>query len=222
VKLCDFGIAKAAALTGLAAVSFAIALAASKSSRERRAGVDPPTGNPAARATVSSDGLPFGAPRPTMSGDGPPGDPELGYLEISTKPEGGTIRIGDQSRTSPADFVWPAGDVLVTAELEGYTPEYRVVHLLALAHEKVEIAMSRKLSRHEHGSAPAVGRLTVRTRPNAQVFEGSRKLADTPFADLELSPGPHVLTFKSPEHSTTTKTIVVAAGKSQTLSFDLP
>jgi hypothetical protein len=222
-----------AGLVGLALVSFAIALAARESSQApgdaSARTLDPahlavaPPADAAAVAVMPS--APADAAVALAAADAlAPGDagPEQGYLEISTQPDGGTIRVGEQSRTSPADFVLAAGDVFVTAELDGYAPEHRVIHLLPLDHEKVEIAMTHKLIPHEHASPPANGRLSVRTSPYSEVFEGAHRLGETPFADLELPPGPHVLTFKNPKHPTTQKTIVVVAGKSQKLSFDLP
>jgi hypothetical protein len=225
--------AMVAGLTGLALVSFAIALAAREGSHAPSDAsarpLDPthpvvalPADSPMAAVTPSA---PVDAVLAAATDDAlAPGDagPGLGYLEISTKPDGGTIRVGEQSRTSPAEFVLDAGDIFVTAVLEGYAPEHRVIHLIPQDHEKVEIAMTRKLIPHEHPSPPATGRLSVRTNPYSEVFEGGHRLGETPFADLELPPGPHVLTFKNPKHPTTQKTIVVVAGKAQKLSFDLP
>jgi serine/threonine-protein kinase len=82
--------------------------------------------------------------------------------------------------------------------------------------------MTRRVAPRDRAGPTASGRLSVRTNPYSEVYEGGRKIGETPFADLELSPGAHVLTFKNPSHPTTQKTIVVVAGKAQKLSFDLP
>jgi hypothetical protein len=226
--------ATVAGLIGLALVSFAIALAASEGKHGAR-DKDPRALDAAAAvaarpmdaaavvvAVPVAPTVPVDAaqviPAPTVPADA---GRQLGYLEISTTPEGATIRIDGQARLSPADFVLDAGDIQMTAELDGYAPEHRVIHLVALEHETVEIVMTHKPSGHDRPSTTS-GRLSVRTNPTSEVYDGVHRIGETPFADFELPPGTHVLTFKNPQHPTTQKTIVVVAGKAQKLSFDLP
>jgi hypothetical protein len=67
------------------------------------------------------------------------------------------------------------------------------------------------------------GRLTVRTTPYSAVYLGTRKLGETPFAELEIPVGTHTLLFKHPEHATVRRTVVIEAGKTTKLPpFDLP
>ena len=47
-----------------------------------------------------------------------------------------------------------------------------------------------------------MGRLSVRTTPWSDVYLGSKKLGQTPFADLELPAGTYTLTFKNPSRPT--------------------
>ncbi len=69
---------------------------------------------------------------------------------------------------------------------------------------------------------PRPGRLTVRTTPYSDVFAGARHLGQTPFADVRLSAGAHTLTFKNPGRKPMTKRIVIRAGQTTKLAFDLP
>jgi serine/threonine-protein kinase len=66
-----------------------------------------------------------------------------------------------------------------------------------------------------------MGKLSVRTTPWSDVYLGSRKLGQAPFADLSLPAGTHTLTFKNPSRPTVTKTVTIRAGKSTKLNFDL-
>jgi serine/threonine-protein kinase len=144
-----------------------------------------------------------------------------GYLEVTTIPAGGKIRVGDQVRGSPAQLVLTAGTHRVQADLTGYEAESREVELAAGEHQKIEITFRTKKQRPvEHGAA--VGKLSVRTTPYSNVFEGGRELGQTPFADLEMTAGVHTLTFKNPSHEAVTKTVKITAGKSTKLSFSLP
>ena len=67
-----------------------------------------------------------------------------------------------------------------------------------------------------------MGRLSVRTTPWSDVYLGSKKLGQAPFADIELPVGTHTLTFKNPSRPTVTKTVKITAGKSTKLNFNLP
>jgi hypothetical protein len=211
----------AGVLGGLAVVSFVIALAASRS--KKPAVHD--AGTTTAMTIVPLDAAaPADAPAPPPA-DAPPA-PTVdaiaeGYLEVTTIPPGGKVRVGDQVRGSPAQLVLTAGTHLVQADLTGYEPESRNVDLAAGEHQRIEITFRTKKARPvEHGTA--MGKLSVRTTPYSNVFEGARELGQTPFADLEMTAGPHTLTFKNPSHETVTKTIKIVPGKSTKLSFSLP
>jgi len=117
--------------------------------------------------------------------------------------------------------VLTAGTHRVQADLAGYEPESREVELAAGEHQKIEITFRTKKQRPvEHGTP--MGKLSVRTTPYSNVFEGGRELGQTPFADLEMTAGVHTLTFKNPSHQAVTKTIKIVGGRSTKLSFSLP
>jgi serine/threonine protein kinase len=204
-------------LVGLALVSFLIALAAKGSRAAKPAPVIAPiVVRPDAALAVA-----VAPPDAAVAIDAaPPVDASAeAFLEVSTFPPGGTVRVGDQSRVAPAQLVVQAGSIGVDAELDGYAPVHRDETVEAGEHRTVELAFTHKLPPPH---APGVGRLTVRTTPYADVYENGKKIGETPFADRELSAGTHTLTFKNPLHQTVTKKIVITAGKVAKLSFELP
>jgi serine/threonine-protein kinase len=221
-----------AGLVGLALVSFAIALAASGGSHaagQDAAQVAPLPPPPAPDAEQLAQATPDAAPadaaaaQPTFPVDAMP----TTLFVVKTIPPGGTVRIGDQggARMAPAEFALVEGTYDVTAELAGYAPEHRKVDVPHGERYETEIAFTKKLGSHgtvvEH-TAVVMGKLTANTQPYSDVYEGSKSLGQTPFADLPLSPGQHVLTFKNPKHGTITKTITITAGKTAKLNFALP
>ncbi len=213
-----------AGLSGLALLSFMIALAASSGPapvKRQDAGV--------AVTPIPIDSQIVVTPLPTI--DAAPaatvpvdagGD---AYLEVRTIPDGGTIKVGEQTRETDKDhraqLVLPAGRHSITAELAGYSSEKRDVVLEPGEHQKIEIAFTKKLPKQVDRGQP-MGRLTVRTTPWSDVYLGGKKLGQAPFADLELPAGTHTLTFKNPSRPQVTKTVKINAGKSTKLNFNLP
>ncbi|HEX4450685.1 MAG TPA: protein kinase [Kofleriaceae bacterium] len=213
-------IVAASGLVGLALISFLVALAAKGSRASTPAPIDAAriaTVAPIADAAKPDAPIADAAAIATVPIDASTQTTEA-FLEVSTFPPGGTVRVGDQSRVAPAQLVVQAGTIGVDAELDGYAAVHRDETVEAGEHRTVEIAFTHKLTTH----GPALGKLTVRTSPYAEVFENGKKLGETPFADHELPAGAHVLTFKNPLHPTVTKKIVIQAGKVAKLNFDLP
>ena len=103
--------------------------------------------------------------------------------------------------------------------LDGWQPEHREVDLLRGEHIVMEIAFTTRVA----AAHPAeMGKLTVRTTPYSEVFLGTRKLDDTPFADLPLAPGTYTLVFKHPQHVSVIKKVTITAGRTTKLQFALP
>jgi hypothetical protein len=210
------------ALGGLAVLSFVIALAARSCSS---------TPSKPVAATVTADARPrivvVDTAPPVDAADAPPDvrEPTIqtpeptALLDVITKPEGGMIKIGDQMRKAPTQFALPAGNYTVIAELDGYAPERRVIELERGAHRVQDIAFMKRVGRPTPPQAQ--GRLNVRTNPYSDVYDGTRKLCQTP-CETELPVGTYTLLFKNPNHATTTKTIKISASKPVKLSFDLP
>ena len=69
---------------------------------------------------------------------------------------------------------------------------------------------------------PPPGALTVRTTPYSDVYLGKKLLGQTPFADVAISPGPHILTFRHPGKKPFTKKVEITSGKTTRLNFALP
>ena len=236
-----------AALGGLMLASFLIALAASKGSDRAAAPVDAAHVAQGAQVAATADAdtaLPL-APPPLDAAPSPavaapdaahtivptPIDEDMAYLAVRTIPDGGTIKVGDQLRlatqqpgdptgAATAQLVLPPGRHVVIAELAGYRPEKRTVVLEPAVHLKIEIAFTKKIAvRPDRG--PAMGRLTVRTTPWSDVYLGTRKLGQAPFAELALPAGTHTLTFKNPSRPTVTKRVRIRAGRSTKLNFSL-
>jgi hypothetical protein len=209
-----------AGLIGLALISFAIALAASGMTRPHV----PADGPLLVVAPHDAADVVVIAPPPVDAETVPIAPPTVdagpkeAYLVVSTKPAGGTIKVGDQTRTSPAQLIIPAGKVRITAELTGYADEHRTVELEPGEHHEIEIAFTTKLQRH----SPEMGKLTVRTTPYSDVYEGGALLTSTPFAERPMLAGQHVLVFKNPKHATIEKKITIVAGKTLKLNFALP
>jgi serine/threonine-protein kinase len=221
-------------LVALAFVSFLIALAASSGKRDRAVAA-PQDAAPAVRSDAALIIAPpplDASPVPTIPTDAaPPVDEGMAYLIVRTIPDGGTVKVGDQSRqatqqpgdptgATTAQLVLPPGKHVVTAELAGFQPEQRTVVLAAGDNQRIEITFTKKIAgRPDRG--PPMGKLTVRTTPWSDVYLGSKKLGQAPFADLELPAGTHTLTFKNPSRPTVTKTVTIKPGKSVKLNFNL-
>ncbi len=204
-----------AGLFGLAIASFLIALAAS--GHGKSAPPDAAIARDASQVTITplaADAEPI-APPPV---DAPPSTPEM-LVEIDTSPTGALVHVGGQSLYAPAKVALPAGHYDVVAELAGYRTEHRPLDLINGDHPILEIAFTHKLP-VPHGVP--IGRLTARTTPYSDVYEGNKKVGQTPFADLELPVGTHTLSFKNPSHPTITKTVRISAGHETKVQFDLP
>jgi hypothetical protein len=209
-------------LVGIAIISFLIALAARSpgKSAPRDAGVaiglDAAPDAEVQRAIVV-DAAPVTDVRiPTIPVDAPD---ELTVLEVRTKPSGGTVRVGGESRADPAKFGLLPGKYTIIAKLDGYQDETRAVELYKGTDLVQEIAFTRKISTTR--PAPAIGKLTVRTTPYSVVYHNGKRLGETPFADLELPAGTYSLVFRNPTHDTVTRKVTITAGKTSKLSFAL-
>ena len=201
-------------------MTFVIVLAARSPGgvAQRDAGVRAtPDARVAAIAADASTPRPDASIEPTFRPDAAPAPTTL--LEVRTKPEGATVKIGDQTRIAPAQFALSAGKHALVAELDGWVPERREIDLLVGDHLVHEIAFARRVGA-VRPPQPRTGRLVARTNPYSDIYEGTRKIAQTP-CDIELSAGKHTLQFKNPNHKTVHKTVVIQPGKPVKLNFDL-
>jgi serine/threonine protein kinase len=208
----------AAILTGIAVLTFLIALAARKSpdppEAPRDAGI---TVTPIDTRAVNADSPPDTTPTPDTTP--PPDAPQpTALLVLRTTPEGATVKVGDQTRKAPAELALPDGDYTVIAEAEGFQPETRKVSLLRDERVVLEIVLTKRIV----GPRPAaLGKLVVATTPYSDVFNGTRKLGQTPF-EMDIAVGTYTLTFKNPDRPVATRKVTITAGKPTRLKFDLP
>jgi hypothetical protein len=206
------------ALTGIAILSFAIALAVRGSSDDdvaidaaERIATAPDAAPPPIDAAVIVDAAVAIADAPPAPG---------AYLVVNTVPKDATIKVGDQTRTSPAQFALAAGTYEVIAQLDGYRPEKRTVVLERGEHRTYDIAFTKRIP-PERPPPTQPGRLSVRTTPYSDVYHGTRRLGQTPF-EIELPPGTYTLRFQNPAHPTTTRNIRIAPNRTAKLVFELP
>jgi len=215
-------------LVGLAVLSFVVALAMRSSSSAPPDAAPPPDAPrvavtpliDAAPAPVEIDAAPppVDAPVPTVTIDAAA---QLTYLEIRTNPPGGEVTINGETRADPAKFALAPGHYTVRATLDGYAPETREVDLERGVDRVQDIAFRKKLPAST-ARTQKTGRLTARTTPYSVVYNGGKKLGETPFAELELPAGTYTLTFKNPTHRPVTRKVVINAGKTTKISFVIP
>ncbi|HUS31660.1 MAG TPA: protein kinase, partial [Kofleriaceae bacterium] len=231
-----------AGLGGLMLLSFMVALAASNDGPKPTPKAAPKQDGGGIAITPITIDAPLPVAPPPVDAPSVPTVPSVtldaaigageAYLEVRTIPDGGTVKVGDQSREAvvpPGDpkakpvaqMILSAGKHHVTVELEGWQPEKREVNLEVGEHQRIEIAFTKKITKSVD-RGPAMGRLSVRTTPWSDVYLGSKKLGQAPFADIELPAGTHTLTFTNPSRPTVTKKVKITAGKSTKLNFNLP
>jgi serine/threonine-protein kinase len=140
-------------------------------------------------------------------------------LKVNTRPGGGIVKVGDQTRTAPAEFALPAGKHTVRIELDGWESETREVDLPYGIDTVLEMAFSKKITLRP--PEKQMGKLTVRTTPWSDVYIGTRKIGQAPFAELEMPVGTYTLLFKHPSHGSVRRTVTIAPNKTTKLSFSL-
>jgi serine/threonine-protein kinase len=123
-------------LAGIAVASFLLALVVC--SPERRAAAPRPAGSAAPSPNASA------VPQPSGGAPAPDARRRLQRYKVTTRPTGGTVRIGDQRRVAPAELVLPPGKHTVVAELDGWQPETRTIEIVDGADLTQEIAFTRR------------------------------------------------------------------------------
>ena len=66
-----------------------------------------------------------------------------------------------------------------------------------------------------------MGKLSVRTIPWSDVYIGTRKIGQAPFADMDMPVGTYTLLFKHPSKESVRKTVTIHRNKTTKLSFSL-
>jgi serine/threonine protein kinase len=210
----------AASMFGLALISFSIVLCV-KSPGKQHAKLVPPA-PPDAAAVVAPDATPVpDALQPTVVEviDAPP-PLRSAILKVITQPVGGTVKIGDQTRTSPAEFALEIGTYKITIELEGWQSVTREIVLDAPVDTVVPMEFTKRIVK----KAPPekeMGKLSVRTVPWSDVYIGTRHLGQAPFADKEMPVGTYTLLFKHPSKEPVRRTVTIKRNLTTKLNFNL-
>ncbi|MBA3394674.1 MAG: protein kinase [Deltaproteobacteria bacterium] len=220
------------AMVALAVISFLIVLAAKSGSQPPQA-VDAGVVVTAADAQVAVDAasvrpdagvrvvVPSDAREPTIGTDASADTTTI--LKVNTRPPNGTVKVGDQTRTAPAEFALPAGKHVVIIELDGWQAERRVVDLPYGVDTLLEMAFTKRAGGSTRPpTEKQMGKLTVRTIPWSDVYIGTRKIGQAPFADMAMPAGSYTLLFKHPSHKPVRRTVTITPNRTTKLGFNLP
>ncbi|MEZ4404635.1 MAG: serine/threonine-protein kinase [Kofleriaceae bacterium] len=169
---------------------------------------------------VPTDAGPVDAPAAL---DAAPPTPTIATLEVITRPAGATVRLpGRPPVTTPVTLTLEPGAVTLAISRDGYLALTRTVTVAADEHRTLELALERERRGTPPKPAADVGYLTVRTNPYAVVMLGSRRLGETPFANVAVPVGTHVLTFTNPGRRPVKRTVMVRPGQTVKLSLQIP
>lgn len=170
-------------------------------------------------------------------------------VEILTRPAGAAVTLDGESTdlSTPVRFDELApGEHTVTLTLDGHEPLERTVEVRPGERRTIDVQLAqtaapppaatsrvkrkprRRSGRRATSREPArdqrkaPGLLTARTTPWSDVYLGNRKLGTTPFANIKLPAGTHVLTFRNPDRPPHKRKVVVRPGQTTKLKFGLP
>jgi serine/threonine-protein kinase len=211
----------AASMFALALISFSIVLCV-KSPGKHHAKLVPPVLPDAAAVVVRPDAPPSpdaAVPVIVETLDAPP-PVRTAILKVITQPAGGTVKIGDQTRTSPAEFALEIGTYKITIELEGWQSVTREIVLDAPVDTVVPMEFSKRVVK-KTPPEKEMGKLSVRTVPWSDVYIGTRHLGQAPFADKEMPVGTYTLLFKHPSKEPIRRTVTIKRNVTTKLNFNL-
>ncbi len=205
-------------MVALALISFSIVLCV-KSPSKHSAAPSPVAAAPDAAPIVPDAAVAIAPDAPAVVAP-PDAADRTTILKVNTRPPGGTVKVGDQTRTAPAELALPAGKHVVIIELDGWQPERREVDLPYGVDTVLEMAFSKRIPIKTPTEKP-MGKLSVRTIPWSDVYIGTRKLGQAPFADMEMPAGTYTLLFKHPSHEPIRKTVTIQPNRTTKLNFSL-
>jgi serine/threonine-protein kinase len=166
--------------------------------------------------------------------------PPRAVLRISSTPEGARVSIdGEPAGATPLEHEVSLGEHRVQVDADGFASAEDVVRVETPG-ERASISFALRSAagraptlpardpaqprdpvargeapRGDPGRAAArgpTGTLRVATTPWSEVFEGSRRLGETPL-QIELSAGRHTLTLRAPERPPRTEVVEIRAGE---------
>ncbi|HLL24415.1 MAG TPA: serine/threonine-protein kinase, partial [Kofleriaceae bacterium] len=211
-----------AAMFGLAMISFSVVLCVKQPAKRAAQTVAPAVAAVAADAAaavmIDASVVEPDARAPTITPDALADRTTI--LRVNTRPTGARVRVADQTRTAPAELALPAGKHVVTIELAGWHTEAREVDLPYGVDTVLEMAFAKRIAPRAPPPQPT-GKLSVRTTPWSDVYIGTRKIGQAPFAEMEMPAGTYTLLFKHPAKSPVRKTVTISRNKTTKLSFSL-
>jgi serine/threonine-protein kinase len=206
------------ATEGTATAPASAAASGSGTGSASASGTAPASGTASAPVVVAvADAAVAAAPDAAMA--------EPASLTIRTTPPAAVAIVAGQRLETPATFEdLKPGAISLHVEAPGSLPVDRDVALAPGEHRTLELHLVRKadIAINREPAAPKTGTLSARTTPYSEVYEGAKHLGQTPFADVRLPAGAHTLTFKNPGKKPVVKKIVIRAGQTTKLAFDLP
>ncbi|GAB4215783.1 MAG: hypothetical protein OHK0013_41660 [Sandaracinaceae bacterium] len=155
--------------------------------------------------------------------------PPRAVLRVSSAPEGARVRIDDTPvGTTPLEQEVALGQHRVHVEADGFAPADEIVRIEGPG-ERASLSFALRPSSTRGAPAPsrepgprsetarstsrsARGTLRVATTPWSEVFEGGRRLGETPL-QIELPAGRHTLTLRAPERPPRTEVVEIRAGE---------
>jgi hypothetical protein len=156
----------------------------------------------------------------------PPAPEPVPALDIVSRPPGARISIDDHALRGATPLrghtLYP-GPHSITVEKNGFQPRQLSVMLAPGEHRTLEVELRELRAPPKRGRAAPKpsGSLSVRTVPWAKVYEGSRLLGTTPFANVPITAGQHTLKFVNPDLQPMKRTIVVGVGEDVKISLEL-
>jgi hypothetical protein len=151
--------------------------------------------------------------------DPPPTGPS-GWLNVASEPESEVWIDGKKvGKTPMEDHDLPVGLHVVVLKTEDGRRESKQLQILR---DKTTEWKHRFAPKEVVEEGPNMGRLSVTSNVEAEVIIGGRRAGWTPFLSHPLKPGRHVVTLKTDKRQTRTYTIVIAAGRTQTISVTFP
>jgi serine/threonine-protein kinase len=156
--------------------------------------------------------------------------PLRALLRVTSTPEGSRVSVdGAPVGATPLEHDVPLGEHRVRVEADGFAPAEDVVRVetpgerasISFALRPVAERATPPHARAEPAARGdsartlprgATGTLRVATTPWSEVFEGGRRLGETPL-QVELPEGRHTLTLRAPERPARTEVVDIRAGE---------
>ncbi len=144
-------------------------------------------------------------------------------FDLVTRPAGAQVTVDGKPLGTPTplrdQIIEPGKHRLIISQTNF---EKREMDLDISEDEKRSLEIELKPIKQTRPAKAPPGYLTVRTVPWSKVYEGTRLLGTTPFANLPLAAGAHTLTFVNPDRPTVKRAVTIRSGHEQRIAVELP